>query len=46
MTVFEKPAPDVDLMAVIAIDEDVKRCDVDSVTVTDKGVIRRMFRKD
>lgn len=46
MTVFEKSAPDVDLMAVIAIDEDVKRRDVDSVTVTDKGVIRRMFRKD
>lgn len=46
MTVFEKDAPDVDLLAVIAIDEDVKRCDVDSVTVTDKDAIRQMFRKD
>lgn len=45
MTVFEK-AGDVDLMAVIAIDEDVKRRDVDSVTVTDKDAIRRMFRKE
>ena len=45
MTVFEK-ANDVDLMAVIAIDEDVKRRDIDSVTVTDKDAIRQMFRKE
>lgn len=45
MTVFEK-ANDVDLMAVIAIDEVVKRRDIDSVDVTDNDVIRRMFRKD
>lgn len=45
MTVFEK-ADDVDLMAVIAIDEDVKRCDIDSVIVTDKSEIRQMFRKE
>ena len=45
MTVFEK-ANDVDLMAVIAIDEDVKRRDIDSVTVTDKDAIQSMFRKD
>ena len=45
MTVFEK-ANDVDLMAVIAIDEDVKRHDVDSVTVTDKDTIQKMFRKN
>lgn len=46
MTVFEKDAPDIDLLAVVAVDEDVKRCDIDSVTVTDKNEIRRMFRKD
>ena len=45
MTVFEK-ANDVDLMAVVAITEDFKRRDVDSVTVTDKDEICRMFRKD
>lgn len=45
MTVFEK-ADDVDLMAVVAIDEDFKRRDVDSIDVTDKDAIRRMFRKD
>lgn len=45
MTVFEK-ADDVDLMAVIAITEIFHRKDVDSVTVTDKDAIRRMFRKD
>lgn len=44
-TVFEK-FEDVDLMAVIAITEDFKRRDVDGVTVTDKDVIRQMFRKD
>lgn len=46
MTIFEKDAPDIDLLAVVAIDEDVKRHDVDSVTVTDKDEIRQMFRKD
>lgn len=45
MTVFEK-ADDVDLLAVIAITEDFKRHDVDSVDVTDKDEIRQMFRKD
>lgn len=45
MTIFEK-SNDVDLMAVIAIDETFDRNDVDSVTVTDKDVIRHMFRKD
>ena len=43
-TVFEK-FEDIDLMAVIAITEDFKRRDVDGVTVTDKDVIRQMFRK-
>lgn len=46
MTVFEKDAPDVDLLAVIAIDEDVKRHDVDSIDVTDKDAIQKMFRKE
>lgn len=46
MTVFEKLAPDIDLMAVIAITEDFKRCDIDSVTVTDNDAIQKMFRKD
>ena len=46
MTVFEKTAPDVDLMAVIAVTEDFKRHDVDSVDVTDKNEIQKMFRKD
>ena len=45
-TVFEKPAPEVDLMAVIAIAEDFKRRDVNSIDVTDKDDIRCMFRKD
>ena len=45
MTIFEKDAPDIDLLAVVAIDEDVKRHDVDSVTVTDKDAIRQMFGK-
>lgn len=45
MTVFEK-SNDVDLMAVVAVTEDFKRRDVDSVTVTDKDEIRQMFRKD
>ena len=44
-TVFEKPAPDVDLMAVIAIDETFDRKNVDSIDVTDKDAIRQMFRK-
>ena len=43
--VFEKPAPDVDLMAVIAIAETINRNVVDSVDVTDKDAIRQMFRK-
>lgn len=46
MTVFEKLAPDIDLMAVIAITEDFKRCDIDNVTVTDNDAIQKMFRKD
>lgn len=45
MTVFEK-VNDVDLMVVIAITEDFKRRDVDSVTVTDKDAIQKMFRKE
>lgn len=45
MTVFEK-ADDVDLMAVIAITEIFHRKDVDSIDVTDKDVIQKMFRKD
>lgn len=44
-TVFEKSAPDVDLMAVIAIVETINRNVVDSVDVTDKDAIRQMFRK-
>lgn len=44
-TVFEKPAPDVGLMAVIAIAETINRNVVDSVDVTDKDAIRQMFRK-
>lgn len=43
--VFEK-SDDVDLMAVIAIAEDFKRRDVDSIDVMDKDAIRQMFRKD
>lgn len=46
MTIFEKDAPDIDLLAVVAIDEDVKRHDVDSVTVMDKDTIQKMFRKN
>ena len=46
MTIFEKDAPDIDLLAVVVIDEDVKRHDVDSVTVTDKDTIQKMFRKN
>ena len=45
MTVFDESAADVDLMAVIAIDETFNRKDVDSVTVTDKDAICQMFRK-
>lgn len=45
MTVFEK-AYDVDLMAVVAIDETFDRNDVDSIDVMDKSEIRQMFRKD
>lgn len=44
-TVFEKPAPDVDLLVVIAIAETMNRNVVDSVDVTDKDAIRQMFRK-
>lgn len=44
-TVFEKSAPDVDLMAVVAIAETINRKNVDSIDVTDKDVIRQMFRK-
>lgn len=43
-TVFEKPAPDVDLTAVIAVADTFNRKDVDSVDVTDKDAIRQMFR--
>lgn len=45
LTVFEKSASDVDLMAVIAIAETINRNVVDSVDVTDKDAIRQMFRK-
>lgn len=44
-TVFEKPAPAVDLTAVIAIAEPINRNVVDSVDVTDKDAIRQMFGK-
>lgn len=44
-TIFEK-SNDVDLMAVIAITEDFKRRNVNSIDVTDKDAIRQMFRKD
>lgn len=44
-TVFEKSAPDVDLMAVIAITDTFNRKDIDSIDVTDKDAIRQMFRK-
>lgn len=44
-TVFEKPAPDVDLTAIIAIAETINRSVVDSVDVTDKDAIRQMFGK-
>lgn len=46
MTVFDKLAPDVDLMAVVTVTEDFKRRDVDSIDVMDKETIRHMFRKD
>ena len=42
-TVFEKPAPEVDLMAVVA--DTFNRNVVDSVDVTDMDAIRQMFRK-
>ena len=45
VTVFEK-AYDVDLMAVVAIDETFDRNDVDSIDVMDKSEIRQIFRKD
>lgn len=48
-TVFEKPAPDVDLTAIIAIAETINRSVVDSVVdsvdVTDKDAICQMFGK-
>lgn len=44
-TVFEKSAPDVDLMAVVVVAETMNRKNVDSVDVTDKDAIRQMFRK-
>lgn len=44
-TVFEKSAPDVDLMAVISVVETMNRNIVDSVDVTDEDAIRQMFRK-
>ena len=45
-TVFEKSVPDVDLMTVVAIAETMNRKNVvDSIDVTDKDVIRHMFRK-
>ena len=44
-TVFEKPASEVDLMAVIAIADTFNRNVVDSIDVTDKDAIRQMFRK-
>lgn len=44
-TVFGKSAPDVDLMAVIAIAETINRKNVDSIDVTNKDAIRHMFRK-
>lgn len=45
LTVFEKPAPDVDLVAVIAIDETFDRKNVDSIDVTNKDAICQMFGK-
>lgn len=43
--VFEKPAPDVDLMTVVTVAETMKRKNVvDSIDVTDKDAIRQMFR--
>lgn len=44
-TVFEKSAPDVDLMAVIDVADTFNRKNVDSMDVTDKDVICQMFRK-
>lgn len=44
-TVFEKSAPDVDLMAVIDVADMFNRKIVDSIDVTDKDAIRQMFRK-
>lgn len=44
-TVFEKSAPEVDLMAAIAVVETMNRKVVDSVDVTNKDAIRHMFRK-
>ncbi len=44
-TVFEKSAPDVDLMAVVAVIETMTRNTVDSINVADKDAIRQMFRK-
>jgi hypothetical protein len=44
-TVFEKPAPDVDLMTVVTVAETMNRKNVvDSTDVTDKDAIRQMFR--
>ena len=45
LTVFEKSASDVDLMAVVTITETMDRKNVvDSVDVTDNDAIRQMFR--
>lgn len=44
-TVFEKSAPDVDLMDAVVVAETTNRNVVDSIDVTDKDVIRKMFRK-
>lgn len=43
-TVFEKSAPDVDLMGAVVAGT-MNRNVVDSIDVTDKDVIRQMFRK-
>lgn len=44
-TVFEKPAPDVDLTAIIVTETMNRKNVVDSIDVTDKDAIRQMFRK-
>lgn len=45
LTVFEKSASDVDLMAVVVTETMNRKNVVDSIDVTDKDAIRQMFRK-